>query len=301
MKLLITGGAGFIGSQIANLALSKGHDVTVLDSMVHGDLSRLHRAIPLRTMDIRDPDLDALLRQLRPEAVIHQAAQISVPGSIRSPLEDLSINAAGTVNLLEACVRNGVRKIIYPSTAAVFSKAGHLPIREDDPFRFQSPYAVSKQVVEHYLQVYQHLHGLAWTILRYANVYGPGQDPRGEGGVAAIFMDAMVRGQTPVIHGDGHTTRDFVYSGDCARVNLMALDDLDGEILHVGTGIETSILELYDLIAGLTGHTSPPVFAPERPGDIRRSCLSPEKLIRRTGLNLTPLARGLELTLSKES
>lgn len=299
MKIAVTGGAGFIGSHIAELALLQGHEVTVIDSLCHGHRSNLPSEIPLLTFDVRDPALTEVIRQLSPEVVIHHAAQISVPESIEHPLHDASVNILGTLNLLEACVRTGVRKIIYPASASMFAKIQYLPIDESHPISFLSPYGVSKQVVEHYLQVYHALYGLDYTILRYSNVYGPRQDASGEGGVVSIFSQAMLHDSTPVIFGDGQAARDFLFVNDAAQANLRCLTGFGQETIHVCTGVETSILQLYELIAGFTGFSKPPHFGPPRPGDIERSFLSTKKMDQLLTLPVTPIRQGLSLTIQQ--
>ena len=297
MKILVTGGAGFIGSHIQQLLYESGHETVVLDSLRHGRKSKLGSGVQFIQCDITDPALQSIISEVRPEVVIHHAAHISVTGSIRDPLMDASVNILGTVNLLEACVHSGVRKIIYPSSASMFAEIHYLPIDEVHPASFRSPYGVSKHTAEHYLQVYRSLYGLEFTILRYANVYGPGQDSTGEGGVVSIFTENMLKGVTPVIFGDGSFTRDFVFVRDVAEANLTAVTKADGEIVNVSTGIETSISSLYQSLAQLTGFTGEPHFAPVRPGDIERSFMSTEKADQILQLKRTPLARGLEKTV----
>lgn len=293
MNILVTGGAGFIGSHIANLLVEAGHSVTVLDSLAHGRADRLSPGIRFLRADITDPALAGLIAPIGPEVVIHEAAHVSVPGSIKDPLADARINILGTINLLEACVASGVRKVIYPSSAALFARVAYLPIDENHPVSFGSPYGISKYTAEHYLAVYRALYGLEYTILRYANVYGPGQDSGGEGGVVAVFAQAMRSGITPTINGDGTATRDFIYVGDVARANLAALTGLDGATVNVSTGIPTTIRALYDELARLLGFDEPPIFGPPRPGDILHSYLSTALADALVPFPRTPLVQGL--------
>jgi UDP-glucose 4-epimerase len=278
MKIMITGGAGFIGSHIADLLVSEGHDVAVIDSLVHGKLENLNEKVRFYEYDIRDRGIRTAFEEFRPEVLIHEAAQIKVPNSIKDPLYDAEVNILGTLNLLECCREFKVRKVIYPATAAMFSDPQYLPIDEKHPLSMMSGYGVSKHTVEHYLEVYSKLYNLSYTVLRYSNVYGPRQDSTGEGGVVAIFCEKMTEGLVPEIYGDGNQTRDFIYVKDVAKANALALDSLDNEIYNCCTGTEISVIELYKEIARDLGFNGLPVFREPREGDIYRTYMTYKKL-----------------------
>lgn len=278
MKVLVTGGAGFIGSHIVDLLISEGHEVAVIDSLVHGKMENLNPAAQFHHMDIRDKDVRKVFETFRPEVLIHEAAQIKVPNSIKDPIYDADVNILGTLNLLEACKDFKVRKVIYPATAAMFSEPQYLPIDELHPLSMMSGYGVSKHVVEHYLEVYSKLYGIDYTVFRYANVYGPRQDSTGEGGVVAIFCETMIKGIIPEIFGDGTQTRDFIYVKDVAKANVVAIHALDNSIYNCCTGVEVSVNELYRSIAGNLSFDHEPIQKAPREGDIYRTFMTYKKL-----------------------
>jgi UDP-glucose 4-epimerase len=278
MKIMITGGAGFIGSHIADLLIHNGHVVVIVDDLSNGKKENINPQAVFYHISILDGGLAELFRKERPEVVIHHAAQISVRDSVKDPLRDMEINIKGSVQLLEHCKNNQVRKIIFSSTGgALYGEQDYFPADENHPMRPLSPYAIAKLSVEKYLFFYFTTHRLPYTALRYANVYGPRQDPFGEAGVVAIFCQRMLKGDRPIINGDGEQTRDFVYVGDVARANLLALQhEVTGEI-NIGTGVETSINTIFNKLRLLVAPGTPEVHGPAMPGEQLRSVLSYQK------------------------
>lgn len=278
MKILVTGGAGFIGSHIVDEYIENGHDVVILDNMKHGNMKNINDKTKLYKFDIRDKEIEKIFKKEKFDIVCHHAAQISVPNSINDPLEDADINILGTLNILECCRKYSVRKIIYPASAAIFGEPKYLPIDEKHPLNMQSGYGVSKHTVEHYLEVYNKLYGLKYTVFRYANVFGPRQNAKGEGGVIAIFSEKFINGEDPVIFGDGSQTRDFVYVKDVAKANLIAINSLDNDIFNVATGFEASINYLVDIFKIITDSSVNVIYEKNRSGDINYSYMSYDKI-----------------------
>lgn len=284
MKILVTGGAGFIGSHVVDAYIAAGHRVIVVDNLSTGRRENVHPAAALVEMDVNDPALADLLQAEQPQVVNHHAANPSVSLSVREPLFDAAQNILGTLNVLEAARRAGVAKFIYISSGgAMYGNPAYLPADEDHPANPVSPYALSKHTGERYTRLYGKQYGLRWTSLRYANVYGPRQDPWGEAGVIAIFCQNLLDGEAPEIHWDGEQTRDFVYVGDCARANLLALEGGDGQAYNVGTGVGTSINQLFRTLLAVTGREVAPRRGPRRPGDIRHCCLDCSRIERDLG------------------
>lgn len=277
MRVLVTGGAGFIGSHIVERCIKKGFYTVILDNLSTGKEENIHQGAIFYKEDVRSERLKDILLQEKVEMVIHQAAQIDVQTSIKNPQYDASVNILGTINLLEACREAGVRKVVYASSAAVYGNPDYLPVDEGHPLKPQSGYGISKQVPEKYLRLYRELHGLDFTVLRYANVYGPRQDASGEGGVVAIFIDKLLKGETPTIYGDGEQTRDFIFVEDVARANLAALERGSGQVVNISTGVAVSVNQLFQMIKDCVGTETVPRYAPERPGDIKESFLAPLK------------------------
>lgn len=273
MNVVVTGGAGFIGSHLADALIAAGHEVHVIDNLATGASEHLPSHALLHTLDIRSIQVRRLLKDLKPEVVYHQAAQVDVSRSLQNPALDASVNVGGTVNMLHACVLAGVRKFIYASSCAVYGDAGHALVSETQAVKPISFYGVSKLTPETYLRIFSTLYGLRFTILRYANVYGPRQTSRGEGGVVALFLDRAVHGQPVAIHGDGEQTRDFVHVGDVVRANLAALDRGDDELVNISTASGTSVNQLAARIRDLHGSPMQVIHTPPRPGDIRHSRL----------------------------
>ncbi len=274
MKVLVTGGAGFIGSHIVDALVERGDQVLVLDDLSTGERQHVNPAAAFRECDIREPQAAAAVRDWRPDVVCHHAAQMSVSLSVREPLFDASVNLVGGLQLLEVAREVGARFLFASTGGALYGDAGVLPTPETYPAWPVSPYGVAKLSFEHYLHCYGAQHGLRYVALRYANVYGPRQNAHGEAGVVAIFCLKMLAGEQAVINGDGRYTRDFVHVDDVVRANLAALDagDLTGHF-NVGTGRQVDINRVFDLVRELTGVPAPEVHGPPRPGDQRTSAL----------------------------
>jgi UDP-glucose 4-epimerase len=299
MRILVTGGAGFIGSHVVDRFVAAGHRVAVVDNLSTGSRARVNPEARLHVMDLRSARLADVFEAERPEAVAHLAAQAVVARSVADPVFDASVNILGGLNLLECCRRAGVRRVIYSSSGgAAYGDTDVLPTPEDHPTLPQSPYGISKITVEQYLRAWGEITGSRGISLRYANVYGPRQDGAGEAGVVAIFCHRLLTGQAPMIHGDGEQTRDYVYVADVAAANLLALEcDVTGSV-NIGTGVETSVNEMFRALAMRAAVAATPVFGPPRPGEQRRSCLSPALARRALGwVPTVPLADGLSQTL----
>jgi UDP-glucose 4-epimerase len=277
MKVLVTGGAGFIGSHIVDHLINRGDQVVVVDNISTGKEEQIHPEASFYRVDLTSPQLLEVFEKEKPEVVIHQAAQIDVQTSVLDPITDANINIIGTIHLLEASRKTGVRKVIYASSAAIYGNPAYLPIDEQHPIQPLSGYGVSKYTPEHYLSVYHSLYGLEYTILRYANVYGLRQEPHGEGGVISIFINKVITDQTMRIFGDGEQTRDYIYVEDVARANLAATTHGNGEVLNIGTGVSTSLNEIIEMFNTITGKKIPVEYGPERPGDIKHSYFNNEK------------------------
>jgi len=274
MRILVTGGAGFIGSHVADLLAGSGHELAVVDNLSRGKKQNVPASARLWVQDLRDPGLAAVFEEFRPEVVNHHAAQISVRDSVGDPVFDAEVNVLGSLRLLKLSVQHRVKKFIFASTGgAVYGEQDYFPADEKHPTRPLSPYAVSKLAVEKYLFFFRQTHGLPYVALRYSNVYGPRQDPFGEAGVVAIFCQKMWRNETPTINGQGGQTRDFVYAADVARANLLALgEDVQGEI-NIATGVETSVNTVFRILREATGATVEERHGPPMPGEQMRSVL----------------------------
>jgi UDP-glucose 4-epimerase len=269
MKVLITGGAGFIGSNVQSRLLELGHDVVVVDNLATGFRHNVDPATIFHELDIRHETLLAMFEEEKPDAVIHHAAQMDVRASVRDPQYDASVNIQGSLNLLEACRATGVERFLYASTGgAVYGEPEYLPVDERHPVRPMCPYGVSKHTVEHYLELYHELYGLQYLILRYPNVYGPRQDPHGEAGVVAIFSLQMLRGQTPTIFGDGSKTRDYVFIDDVVEANVLGLDGTAVGTYNLGRGTPVTDYQVFDEVRRATGFTLEPRYAAKRLGEI---------------------------------
>lgn len=299
MKILVTGGAGFIGSHVVDAYIEAGHQVVVVDDLSTGRKGNVNPKARFYELDLNDPGLEDVFAQEHPEVVNHHAAQAAVPRSVEDPLYDARVNVLGMIHLLQCCVRYRVRKVIYASTGgALYGDPKTIPVPEDHPVWPKSPYGVSKYAGELYLHAFQAVHGLPYVILRYANVYGPRQDPYGEAGVVAIFAQRMLSGKQPVIYGDGTQTRDFVYVSDVAQANLLALEGGASLVANIGTGQETSVNEIFRLLARCTGFTDEPQYAPARPGEVYRIALDPRRAEQELGWRpQVPLEEGLRRTV----
>lgn len=276
-KVLITGGAGFIGSHIADLLLAEGWQVAIVDDLSSGKRENVPAGAAFHQMDVRDPELDRLVAAERPDAVVHEAAQMSVVRSVADPAFDASVNIHGLLNLLGAAVKHGVRKVVFASTGgALYGEPdpSSLPCPETTPVLPLSPYGITKMASEHYLRFFEMAHGLPYVALRYGNVYGPRQDPHGEAGVVAIFCRAMREGRPVKLFGAGRPTRDYVHVADVARANLLALQaDLRAGSFNIGTAVETPTRRIFDLLAAWYHYDLPPEELPMRPGEVNRIAL----------------------------
>ncbi|HNR30000.1 MAG TPA: NAD-dependent epimerase/dehydratase family protein [Candidatus Hydrogenedentes bacterium] len=270
-RILVTGGAGFIGSHVADAYIAAGHEVVVVDNLSTGARANVPAAATFHEADICGEALAEVFAAERPKVVNHLAAQIDVRKSLQDPQFDARTNILGSINLLEACVKHGVRKFLFASTGgAIYGEPKTLPASEDTPAAPLCHYGVSKYCVEQYIRLYHALYGLPYTILRFPNVYGPRQSPHGEAGVCSILVGKMLRGETPVLYGHGAPLRDYVYVGDIARAAVLALDRGDGEILNLGSGRGVSVRELFDILREFTGFTGEPALEPLRPGEVDR-------------------------------
>ena len=269
-KILVTGGAGFIGSHIVDTYIAAGHEVAVVDDLSMGQKRFVHPEAQFFQIDIRDPQLVEVFAQVQPEYVNHLAAQIDVRRSVQEPVFDAEVNILGSINLVELVVKHRVKKFLFASTGgAIYGEPAELPASEDCPPNPKCHYAASKLAFEHYLQLYHNLYQLTYTILRFPNVYGPRQNPEGEAGVCSILSGLMLRGQQPTLYGHGTPLRDYVYVGDIARANLMALDQGDNRVINLGSGQGTSVRELFDTLARIIGFDQEPKLAPIRPGEVQ--------------------------------
>ena len=274
MRILITGGAGFIGSHIADACVAMGHEVMVLDNLSSGKKENVPPQARFVLCDVTSDTAVEAVRTFRPEIVSHHAAQINVRASVADPQFDAQVNILGSLRLLEAARQSGVRKFLFASSGgAGYGEQEQFPADESHPVRPVSPYGAAKMSVELYLHFYRARYGLEYTALRYANVYGPRQDPHGEAGVVAIFASLVLRGQTAIVNGDGEQTRDFVYVGDVVRANVAALERGDGLSVNIGTGVETSVNTLFRRLRDLAGSRQEEIHGPAMPGEQRRSCL----------------------------
>ncbi len=295
MRALVTGGAGFIGSNLVDALIARGDAVHVLDDLSKGKRERVHADAELHVADIRDPD--AVFAAAEPEVVFHLAAQADVRVSVDRPDFDADVNVLGTVRILEAARRHGAQVVFASTGGAIYGECGR-PAREDDPRRPLAPYGASKLCGEEYLATWNRLYGTGHVALRFGNVYGPRQEPHGEAGVVAIFMGLLQEGGTPKIYGDGRQTRDYVFVGDVVAALLTAVGRAGG-VFNVGTGTETSVLELYRAIAAATGVDREPEHVDARLGELQRSVLDPSAAERELGWRpQVSLADGLAQTWS---
>lgn len=301
-RVLVTGGAGFIGSHVVEELLSEGYEVAILDNFKTGNKSNIldyKDKVKCYEMDLLDSALINVISEFSPDYVIHHAAQVSVASSVNNIIEDAEINILGSLNLINAIKDTSAKKIIFASTAAVYGNPTELPVRTDFPANPQSPYGLSKLSVESYLAMCAELYNLKYTVLRYANVYGPKQDAHGEGGVVAIFADRLAANQDVAIFGDGSQTRDFIYVKDVAKANVKALKNGENNVLNISTNTETSIIQLIDLMKEKFSSNITPSFLEERKGDIKHSRLSNEEAVK--ALSWQPsvtIEDGLEETIN---
>lgn len=283
--VLVTGGAGFIGSHLADAFQSAGHRVLVLDDLSSGKPENVPEGTELHVLDIRSAEAAALVEREAPDLLVHQAAQMDVRRSVADPVHDADVNLRGFLNLLEAARRGGTRRVLFASTGgAIYGEQDTHPATEDHPARPVSPYGVAKLAGERYLYYYHHEHGFDVTCLRYANVYGERQNPHGEAGVVAIFLNRLLAGEPVTINGDGLQTRDYVHVSDVVRANLAAAGGQGGEpgfrVYNVGTGVETNVVELYEGLAAAVGSDQRAEHGPAKSGEQRRSSVDASRLHR---------------------
>jgi UDP-glucose 4-epimerase len=301
MRIAVTGGAGFIGSHIVDAFLAAGHDVLVVDSLwSHGGGRRenVPDVASFVHMDIRDQALYSVFDKFKPELICHHAAQHSVAIGSRDPQYDAQVNVIGMLNVLEAAVKCGAKKVIFASSAATYGDVETVPVDEQTPQRPISPYGITKMVTEHYLRFFKAERGLDFTALRYGNVYGPRQDPSGEAGVIAIFIQKFLSRSPVRIDSDGEQTRDYIYVGDVVAANVAALTKGSGQIYVIGAGKETSVNAVHAALTEVTGFDAPITHAPKRPGDARQIFFNPAKAKKELGWTAkVPLLEGMRRTV----
>jgi len=278
MKILVAGGAGFIGSNLVDALIQNGHQVVVVDNLSTGQKANLNSAAKLVELDIQSEKLAEVFEAEKPQIVFHLAAQIDVRKSVADPIWDAKQNILGSINLLENCNKFAVGKFIFSSTGgAIYGDTDQIPTKEGHPENPISPYGIAKLTIEKYLHYYQQIFGLSYIVLRYANVYGPRQNSKGEAGVVAIFSSKLLAGQAPTIYGDGKQTRDYVYVGDVVKANLAALASSKIGIYNIGTGIETDVNQLAELIKASIGSSVEFEYKDSRPGEQQKSCIDYSK------------------------
>jgi UDP-glucose 4-epimerase len=305
MRALVTGGAGFIGSNLVDALIERGDDVTVVDDLSTGKRHNLDQAIEngarLEDVDIRDAEaVGAAVQEARPDAIFHLAAQIDVRKSVADPANDSRINVEGTVNVLRAAHATGVPRFVNTSTGgAIYGEGRVLPAPEDHPVAPEAPYGLSKFCAEQYCQLFTRLHGLSTVSLRYGNVYGPRQDPLGEAGVIAIFCGRLLENERPTIFGDGLQTRDYIYVSDVVEANLRAAESDTAGAVNIGTGVESTVIDIVQALGTHAGGDFEPEHAPERPGEVRRIFLDTSRARSELGWEAqVGLGDGLERTLA---
>ena len=299
-RILVTGGAGFIASHVSDQLVAAGHAVTVVDNLSTGKQEYVPAAAQFFPYDIKSPEAAGLIRDLKPQVIVHHAAQMSVQVSVSDPVKDAQENILGSLNLFQAAAQARVEKIIFASTGgAMYGNDAPLPAREEDRAQPEAPYGIAKMAVEHYLHFYQAEHGIIPICLRYANVFGPRQNGQGEAGVVAIFIEKLLAGQQPRINGDGFQTRDFVFVKDIVAANLLALYYPKAGTFNVGTSQETDIVTIYLKLQELMASPLGPVHGPAKPGEQRRSVLDSTLAQKELGWQpRTPMAEGLAQTVA---
>ena len=300
MKILVTGGAGFIGSNLVDALVERGDEVVVIDNLSTGRRENLNPQIKFYETSIGDPGLADIFEKEKPDIVCHHAAQIDLRRSVNEPLFDAEVNILGSLNVIVNSIRSGVGKLVYASTGgAIYGEPQYLPVDENHPINPVSQYGVSKHTVEHYLLLYALQHELNYVALRYPNVYGSRQNPFGEAGVIAIFAHQMLGGEQPTIFGPGDKTRDYTHVSDIVEANLLAMERGRNLICNIGTGVETSDQDIFDAIAEALGYSSSPIYTSVRPGEIQRICLDWSKAEQELGWRpKTTLKDGIAKTVS---
>jgi len=299
LKILVTGGAGFIASQIADAFINEGHQVVVLDDLSTGFEKNINPKAKFVKANICDKSLDKLFAEEKFDVVNHHAAQMDVRRSVKDPEFDATTNILGTINLLQNCVKYRVNKFMFASTGgAVYGEQDYFPADEKHNQQPKSPYGISKLAVEKYLYFYNSEHKLNYTILRYANIYGPRQNPFGEAGVVAIFSTRLLKGEQPIINGHGKQTRDYVFVGDVVKANVLALKDEASDVYNIGTGIETDVNQLFNYINDITKAGKEEKHGPAAAGEQLRSVITSDKLFNKFGWRpSTKLEDGLKATV----
>lgn len=296
MKVLVTGGAGFIGSWIVEALIEKNFEVVVIDNLSTGDKGNLNKNAKFYEIDIQDKKIENIFENEKPHYVFHLAAQIDVKKSIRDPMEDARINLLGALNVLNCCVKYGIKKFIFSSTGgAIYGDDVKIPTSEIENEKPMSPYGIAKLAIEKYLEFYKKVYGLDYVSLRYSNVYGPRQNSKGEAGVIAIFIDRILSGKPPIINGSGEKTRDYIYVKDVVKANILALN-LSG-IFNVGSGKETDVNDIFRKIVKELKIDMKEIHGPEIKGEQERSCLDASKLISKGWKVNYNLDEGLEETI----
>ncbi len=284
MKIVVTGGAGFIASQIVDAYIERGHEVHILDDFSTGQRSNLNPKATVHRIDIAEAQTAKLIEQIKPEVLSHHAAQMDVRHSVADPAFDARVNIIGFINLLEACKNAGAKKVIFASSGgAVYGEQEVFPAPESHATQPASPYGVSKRTGELYLSYYHQAFGLPFIALRYANVYGPRQSTKGEAGVVAIFLSMLLSGKTPIINGDGRQTRDYVYVADVVAANVAALESTFVGQINIGTGAETDVVTIYQHLREAVGSATQAQHGPAKTGEQRRSCLDAGRAARILG------------------
>ncbi len=299
MKILVTGGAGFIASNISDALINEGHTVFILDNLSTGFEKNINPKAVFIKADICDKEIAGLFEKEKFDVVNHHAAQMDVRRSVADPAFDANTNIIGTINLLQNCVKTGVKKFMFASTGgAVYGEQNYFPADEEHSTFPLSPYGISKLAVEKYLHFYKAQYGLNYTILRYANIYGPRQNPFGEAGVVAIFSSKLLKNEQPVINGSGLQTRDYVFAGDVVKANLLTLNDEVSDVYNIGTAIETNVNELFNILNSVTGNKLKEKHGPAAPGEQMRSVISSSKILKKLGWKpSTVLEEGLQKTV----
>jgi UDP-glucose 4-epimerase len=298
VNILVTGGAGFIGSHLVDAYVADGHHVVVIDDLSSGVKENVNPKAEFYKLDIRNQEVAQVFQRHSFDVVNHHAAQMDVRRSVADPKFDASVNVIGGLNIFESARQSGVKKIIFSSTGgAIYGEQDFFPADEGHPVRPLSPYGITKFVTEKYLFYYKEVHGIDHVVLRYANVYGPRQNPHGEAGVVAIFAKKMLQRENPVINGDGKQTRDYTYVGDVVKANLLALKYSGSNTFNIGTGIETDVTQLFQILRGLLNPACPEVHGPAMIGEQLRSVISSAKIRRELGWSPdVGLSEGLKMT-----
>lgn len=299
MKILVTGGAGFIGSHITDEFINDGHEIVIIDNLSTGKKKNINPKAKFYQSDITDPAISEIFKKEKFDVVNHHAAQIDVRKSVANPIFDANTNIIGTLNLLQASVKYGVKKFMFASSGgAAYGEQEYFPADEVHPTNPVSPYGITKLSIEKYLYFYKIEYNLNYTILRYTNVYGPRQNPEGEAGVVAIFTNKLLNNENPVINGTGKQTRDYIFVGDVVSANLKTLSEDGSNIYNVGTGTETDVIQIFNLLNQITGQNAKELYRPQAKGEQMRSVITSKKLMTKFNWQpATKLSDGLKITV----